>query len=111
MTKQERELAAGNALIDTGASMTTLEESALQSLGLQPMNQVTVMTPSGQATQLAYPAELIFSGSQLPKQVFAAAIGSPHLAAQGIIALVGRDVLCRAILVYNGLAGMFTLAF
>lgn len=102
---------AGMALIDTGASITVVDESALQRMGVQPVGVTNVLTPSGQAQQLLYPAELVFSGTSLPRNVFASVIGSPHLAQQGLLALVGRDVLTTGILIYNGAAGMFSLAF
>lgn len=34
-----------------------------------------------------------------------------HLAHQGIHGLLGRDVLSKCLLVYNGEMGLFTLAF
>lgn len=37
-------------------------------------------------------------------------IGS-DLKRQGIVALLGRDILARSVLVYNGSAGHWTIAF
>jgi hypothetical protein len=34
-----------------------------------------------------------------------------NLTAQGIQALIGRDVLARCLFVYDGAAGLFSLAF
>jgi hypothetical protein len=50
-----------------------------------------------------------FPGTQLPGLEFSSLIGSV-LAAQGIVGLLGRDVLSHFLLVYNGPAGMFSLA-
>lgn len=102
--------ATGLALIDTGASATVVDENALLALGVNPIGTTTVLTPSGAEQQLAYPAEIEFAG--MPGRIqFASVLGSKHLAAQGIIALIGRDVLANALLVFNGPAGMFTIAF
>lgn len=107
----EHRSVTGTALVDTGASMTTIDESALKTLGVAPVNMTTVATPSGTAFQLLYPAELSFPGTVLPKSVFAEVLGSPHLMTQGLIALIGRDVISEGLLVYNGISGSFTLAF
>jgi predicted aspartyl protease len=102
---------AGLALVDTGASATVVDEAALRALGVQPVGVTRVQTPSGSEEQLVYPAELAFPGNNLPRTTFAMVIGSPHLAVQGLLALIGRDVLQRALLIYNGPSGVFTLAF
>lgn len=102
---------SGPALIDTGASLTVVNEQALKSLGVSPIGIAEVMTPSGKAQQYLYPAELVFAGTQIPKAVLARVAGSPHLQAQNLLALIGRDVLQFGVLIYNGSAGMFTLTF
>jgi predicted aspartyl protease len=99
----------GEALIDTGASITAVDDSVITSLGVQPVGVTTVHTPSGSAQQNQYPVRFVFPGSGLPDLVIAQAIGSVLLP-QGTIALIGREALASIILVYNGRAGMFTLA-
>jgi hypothetical protein len=99
----------GRVLFDTGATKTVVDEAALKTLGVQPVGITNVRTPSGSAQQLLYPAELEF----LPMHSrieFAFVIGSPHLAAQGLLALIGRDVLRHTVLVYNGILGQWILA-
>ena len=100
---------AGDALIDTGASRTVVAEDALQQLGVQPVGLTQVLTPSGQELQLLYPVAIAFVGTP-ERYSFSQVVGSPHLRTQGLLALIGRDLLAGGLLVYNGHAGMFTLA-
>lgn len=103
---------AGDALIDTGASITSVEVLDLQALNLQPVNQVPIFTPgqSAPTTHLIYPCQMEFPGTPIPPLQMNAVIGG-HLRAQGIIALIGRDILRSCQLVYNGVDGFWTLAF
>jgi predicted aspartyl protease len=99
----------GMMLIDTGASKTTVCENAIQKLGVSAVGVTQVLTPSGVAQQLLYPADILFVGF-MPKLSFATVIGSPHLQAQNILGLVGRDLLAHMQLVYNGPMGCVTLS-
>lgn len=99
----------GFALIDTGASKTCVEAQAISGLGVTPINRIKVQTPSGSTQQYLYPARVAFPGTTLPSIEFSSVVGST-LAAQGIVALIGRDVLARFLLVYNGPAGLYSLA-
>jgi len=100
---------AGKALMDTGASITAVDDSIITSLGVQPVGVTTVHTPSGSAQQNQYPARFNFPGSGLPQLNVHQTIGS-ILRPQGIIALIGRDALSNVVLVYNGPGGFITLA-
>ncbi len=100
---------AGKALIDTGASITAVDDTVIRSLGVQPVGIATVHTPSGSTQQNLYPVKFIFPGSGLPQLNAPQAIGS-DLRPQGIIALIGRSALGGAIFVYNGPVGVVTLA-
>ena len=99
----------GLALIDSGASKTCVDENAITQLGVPPINQITVQTPSGAAQQCLYPARFSFPGTPLPGIDFGSVVGST-LAAQGIVALIGRDVLERCVFVYNGPAGTYSIS-
>lgn len=101
--------ARGKALIDTGASISAVDNSIITSLGVQPVGVIPVHTPSGSTQQSQYPVRFSFPGSGLPDLSVQQAIGS-ILQAQGIIALIGRDALASVILVYNGPGGNITLA-
>ncbi len=100
---------SGRALIDTGASISAVDNSIITSLEVQPVGLIEVHTPSGSALQNQYPVRFGFPGSSLPELTVQQAIGSV-LQAQGIIALIGRDALSSVILVYNGPSGIITLA-
>ena len=100
---------SGRALIDTGASISAVDDSIITSLGVQPVGVTQVNTPSGSAQQNQYPVRFTFPGSGLPDLSVHQAIGSV-LKGQGIIALIGRDAMSSLILVYNGPGGHITLA-
>jgi hypothetical protein len=100
----------GLALIDTGASICGIEETALRQLGIPPFGYMSVNTPSGSAMQSTYPASLSFPGTPIPNIAFTNFVGN-NLAAQGILVLIGRNVLKDFVLVYNGPGGHVALAF
>jgi predicted aspartyl protease len=100
---------SGFALIDTGATTTCIDEDAAQQLQLPAIDVVTISSASHSSTQQnVYPIQIGVVG--LPITVNAPrSIGAP-LKGQGILVLIGRDVLQHCVLVYNGQAGSFTLA-
>jgi predicted aspartyl protease len=100
---------AGLALIDTGASGTCIDEAAAQRLGLPVVDVATIASASHSAIQQnVYPIQIEVIG--LPITISAPrAIGAP-LAAQGLLVLIGRDVLQHCTLFYNGITGSFTLS-
>jgi len=100
---------SGVALIDTGATSTCVDDEAAQRLQLPAIDVVTVASASHSSTsQNVYPIQIEVVG--LPIKVEAPkAIGAP-LKAQGLLLLIGRDVLQHALLVYNGPPGTFSLS-
>lgn len=100
----------GRLLVDTGASKTCIEKDILDALGIPPVSQMNVATPQGTTVQGVYPCGIAFPGSGLPSIERVFVLGA-DLKAQNIIGLLGRDVLSTAILVYNGSAGNWSLAF
>ena len=101
---------SGYALIDTGASMCSVDDSAIRSLNVPPFGRTSINTPGGPADCLTYPASLSFPGTTLPNINFTDFIGA-RLQASGIIALIGRNVLQSFVLVYNGPGGSISLAY
>jgi len=100
----------GFALLDTGASISAVDREAFETLGIPPVGKTNVATPSGSAEQLVYPARFGFPGTTLPEISYDSILGSV-LGTQGIVALLGRDVLCRMVVTFNGPAGLVTIAY
>jgi hypothetical protein len=107
----------GFALIDTGATVTAVDETAIGRLGVEPIDVATVGTAGGAQPRSVYPGRLSFPGTPLGTIEFGRLLGvdlaGQHLPLPNgqILALLGRDILQHCILVYNGTAGMFSLSF
>jgi len=106
----------GIALIDTGATITSIHAPILVTLGINPVGVATVGTAGGPQQQSTYPVRLSFPGTPLPGFELPQAIGCDLtgqvvLGQRPLVGLIGRDVLSQAVLVYNGSAGMFSLSF
>ena len=82
----------GLALIDTGATTTCVDDAVAQQLNLPVINVVMIASASHVATpHNVYPIQINITG--LPITINAPqAVGAP-LAAQGLLLLIGRDVL------------------
>ena len=99
----------GQALLDTGASISAIDSNAVVNLGINPIGVTSVYTSGGVVQQNIYPIRFVFPAIGMLTIDFNAVIGS-DLQPQGIIALVGRDVLSHCLLVYNGPAGMCSVS-
>jgi predicted aspartyl protease len=103
------QLVTGSALVDTGASCCCVEESLLQKLQLQPVNEVEVSSPNGNKKQNVYFVRLSFPGSPIPAlelPVVGVQLNQGHT-----ISLIGRDLLRHCVLIYNGPMGSYTITF
>jgi len=100
----------GKALIDTGASVTCVEETILTQLGIPILRTSLISTPDGPTTRNVYPCRISFPGTPIPPKEFTSIVGT-DLKNFGCIALIGRDILKDYQLVYNGKEGFWTLAF
>lgn len=98
----------GNALIDTGASISVVDLSVLSSLQINPIGVAQISTATGQENKNLFPARFILAKNLVID--FAAVIGA-DLRSLRIIALIGRDALRHFLLIYHGNAGRATLAF
>ena len=103
------------ALVDTGASCTCVDPSVLANLNLTPTGSVSVNTPSTGATpHLAnqYDIALIIPPNKGVPLIFQTIpVVASDLSAQGLQALIGRDILKGCLFTYNGDADVFTLAY
>lgn len=100
----------GVALLDTGASRTCVDRDAIKELSIPSIGIERVYTPQGSEEQHKYPVRISFPGTPLPSVEFGSAYGA-SLREQGIIALIGRDLLTHFVFTYNGPGGFITLAF
>lgn len=106
-----------DALLDTGANCTCVDESVLVQLSLTPTGSVDVATPTTGATPAQkdqYDIALIIpdGGTPLVMETIPV-VAADLLVSQGFQVLVGRDILNQCVFVYTGRGGVqiFTLAF
>lgn len=98
----------GHALIDTGESVTCIDERAAQQLRL-PIIDVVHFTShsSGDQVYNVYPVKFEIPGSTIRGDVPRAR--GIDLDSNGLLMLIGRDILASCTLHYNGASGAFTL--
>jgi len=109
------------AIIDTGAAMTFLDPSVLQALELEPVGSVPINTPStGLRPHFAnqYFVDIKIAGPGDPGTIErsycarnVAVAESELFLVWGIQALIGRNALQNCLFSYNGVLGVFTLAY
>jgi len=98
----------GKALVDTGADHTAVDTSALA--GARTSGSYLAQGATSEAVRLPiYDVLLGFPGTTLEDVVVEHAAGTAHLKSQGLVALLGRDVLERGVLTHDGPAGAFSL--
>lgn len=110
LTKQGETLPnpiSGFALIDSGASITCIDNEVAQKLSLPVIDKVNMVSASHTSEQPVYPAkfEIIGFGITLNSQ---RSMGA-ELQKQGIIGLLGRDLLEHCI-IFNGVDGSISLS-
>jgi len=99
----------GLALIDSGATSTSIDDDAARKLRLPAIDIVAVASASHASTQQnVHPIQIEVRG--LPITISAPRAIAAPLASQGLLVLIGRDVLQHCTLFYNGPAGSFSLS-
>ena len=106
--------ARGLALIDTGATRTCADQSALSGLGINQIGLVSMGTAGGPTQCPLYPARCWFPSLGIDAD-FTSLVGvnlqGQTIVGQQLTVLIGRDILSRAQFIYAGRGGFFTLAF
>ena len=100
----------------TLAQNAAVDKTLIVPLGLTPTGAGMFHTPSTGATPVPFPqydVMLFIPGSKVGQAwiIEAMPVMECDLSAQGIQGLIGRDVLDRAIVVYNGPVNHFTVAY
>lgn len=99
---------SGLALIDTGSMASCIDEEAAQSMRLPVVgiaNLASASHPIHKANQ--YPIKIKIQGLPISCNI-PSAIGAP-IKVQGLVAIIGRDMLQICCLIYNGSTGQITL--
>ena len=107
---------AAKGLVDTGASCTTIDPHIVAALSLEPIGEVSMVTPSTGATPITMDqfdiGVTIYAGlEQVPMRIPVLPVAQAPLQNQGFEVLIGRDILARCVLVYNGAMNQYTLSF
>jgi predicted aspartyl protease len=97
------------ALIDTGATASAVDNSVVTALGVNPVGTALVGTAGGPVTQPVYPIRTQLQGVGLTIN-FSRVTGAP-LSNMGLVALLGRDMLTRMMLIYDGPSSEYTLSY
>ena len=96
------------AMIDTGATSTVIQQGIASKLGLKPVGVAHITTPSSTGVPcFEYAVRYLLPNNVVVNGVV---IEAP-LEGQQIQALIGRDVLAHGVLVYIGYMGSYTLSF
>jgi predicted aspartyl protease len=98
------------ALIDTGAYSTVLNPETIARLGLMPVGVAPITTPSTTTAVMCnrYHINVYFADDVVVENIFA--IEAP-MGGVPYHCLIGRDVLRRATLLYEGGENRYTLSF
>ncbi len=103
-----------HGLVDTGASNTAVDPVIIQQLGLSPTGSMSIFTPSTGETPAqanTFDVSIRIPVATMTFSVGALQVFESALSVQGIQALIGRDVLANRLMVYDGRANIFSLAF
>jgi hypothetical protein len=102
------------ALVDTGAASTCVDFSLIEELGLLPKGDSSITSPTtrGQAAIVpVFDIQLQLIGPPHATASPALPVLGMDLSGLRVRVLLGRDVLGRCLLVYNGPSDQFTFSF
>jgi len=106
---------SGYALIDTGASATSMDESVLQQLSILPIDCISCSSTTSTERSFVYSTRISLPSLTLKDISLARVIGCKlkwkTTDGKEIIMLLGRDLLQHMVMIYNGKAWNVTLAY
>ena len=112
MRNNDAQVISGHALLDTGARFTAIDEQVCQSLQLVPTDVISMSHADGVSERTCYPVMITFPQLQMPPVKMPRAVSvNLNGQRQPVIALIGRDILDRIVLTYNGLRGRIEIAY
>lgn len=106
---------SGHGLIDTGASITVVDLTVIQKLRLEPIGNTDVGFGAKKQAE-TYAVRVVFPGTALVPFDFEEVVGWDLASATWAkgqietIVVLGRDILKKFVVVYNGPQGRVTLA-
>jgi hypothetical protein len=101
-------------LVDTGAGCTAIDRNIAQRLALEPRGVTKIHTPSTGSDyedRNLFDASLVIGEGYAKPLVVTLPVIESDFASQGFLALIGRDILDKCFLMYDGSTSMFTLFF
>lgn len=96
------------ALVDTGCTVTSIDQSIAQQLNLAVRGMTTTHTAAGPTTSNQYFVSFSFPGTDLQGRTLHR-VQSVNLAGQPFQVLIGRDLMASWVISYNGSAGYVSI--
>jgi hypothetical protein len=100
----------GLALVDTGAAFTAVDEDAARRMGLSPVAVIPIVSATHTVQAPVYAISLAVPAAPAFHLDLWFVVGV-NLAPQGLLMLIGRDLLRVCQLTYNGVAGTICVAW
>lgn len=97
------------ALVDTGCTITSIDQTLAQRLGLAVRGMTTTHTAAGPTTSNQYFVAFSFPGTNLQGKTLHR-VQSVNLTGQPFQVLIGRDLMASWIINYNGPTGYISIA-
>ena len=104
------QLVTGPAPIDTGATISAVHAPIIAQLGVATVGSANVGTAGGQQQQNLYPIRIVLTQLNNLGIDYNQVLGA-DLFGTGYITLLGRDLLQRMLLIYDGPNSEFAIAF
>lgn len=97
------------AMIDTGATSTVIRDGLATLLGINPVSDCLINTPSSTNHRcLQYDVQIVFPNNV---SISSCVVTEAPLQNQHIQCLIGRDILQQCVFIYTGHTNSYTLSF